>query len=148
MSNLSPQPESADGLSLELRGGLEAAAAARRALVAGDGAIAPQLREDVLLLMTELITNAVRHGAAGPEETLGVDVRWSQDWVRVEVTDPTLESRPARDHFARPAPLRRLGPVPRGSRSPNGGESGTRSPAPWSGSKSRPRPPRSENERR
>ena len=94
MSNLSPQPESADGLSLELRGGLEAAAAARRALVAGDGAIAPELREDVLLLMTELITNAVRHGAAGPEETLGVDVRWRQDWVRVEVTDPTTESRP------------------------------------------------------
>jgi anti-sigma regulatory factor (Ser/Thr protein kinase) len=63
-------------------------------LVAGDGAITSELREDVLLLMTELITNAVRHGAAGPEETLDVDVRWRQDWVRVEVTDPTPESRP------------------------------------------------------
>jgi anti-sigma regulatory factor (Ser/Thr protein kinase) len=90
----SQHPEPVDRLALQLRGGLEAAATARRALVDADGAIAPELREDVLLLMTELITNAVRHGSAGPEQTLGVDVRWSPRWVRVEVTDPSTESRP------------------------------------------------------
>ncbi len=77
-----------DPLQLVLRGGPEAAGAARAAVRDGDGVMPPSLRADVLLLLTELVSNAVRHGGAGAEETVGVAVEWRPDWVRVEVSDP------------------------------------------------------------
>ena len=49
-----------------------AAAAARRALREGNGVLPPAIRDDVLLLVTELVTNAVRHAGAGPERPVQV----------------------------------------------------------------------------
>jgi two-component sensor histidine kinase len=41
---------------------MEACSEARRAVLAGDGAVPVSARDDILLLVSELITNAVRHG--------------------------------------------------------------------------------------
>jgi serine/threonine-protein kinase RsbW len=60
---------------------------ARRALLAGDGALPSSVRDDVLLLVTELVTNAVRHANAGPNAVVRVEVQRGSDFVRVAVSD-------------------------------------------------------------
>jgi serine/threonine-protein kinase RsbW len=74
--------------AFSLNGGVEAASAARRAVLAGDGAVPAFIRDDVLLLVTELVTNAVRHGAVGPDRSLRVELKRRPRQVRVEVADP------------------------------------------------------------
>ena len=83
-----PDTGSADGFGFLLNGGHEVGGEARRALVAGDGKLPAATRADVLLLLTELVTNAVRHSGVGPEQSLRVVVwQWPRR-VRVEVVDP------------------------------------------------------------
>jgi anti-sigma regulatory factor (Ser/Thr protein kinase) len=65
-------------------------------VVAGDGALPASVREDVLLLVTELVTNAVRHAEVGPEHYLRVELRFSPRRARVEVVDPGTGFTPAR----------------------------------------------------
>ena len=60
---------------------------ARRALLAGNGALPSSVRDDVLLLVTELVTNAVRHANAGPDAVVRVELRRGSDLVRVAVSD-------------------------------------------------------------
>ena len=76
-----------DRIAFEIGGGLEAAAAARRAIVAGNGRLPAVVRADVLLLVTELVTNAVRHAGAGPEQPLQVELLHRPGWVAVAVAD-------------------------------------------------------------
>ena len=76
-----------DRIAFELHGGAEAAAAARRAIVAGNGQLPAGVRDDVLLLVTELVTNAVRHAGAGPERPLQVELLHRPGWVAVAVAD-------------------------------------------------------------
>ena len=76
------------GFAFSLAGGVEAGQAARRAVLAADGAVPPSVRGDVLLLVTELVTNAVRHAGVGPDGSLRVQVRRQQQRLRVEVADP------------------------------------------------------------
>jgi anti-sigma regulatory factor (Ser/Thr protein kinase) len=64
-----------------------AAAAARRALLAGNGMLPGPIRDDILLLVSELVTNAVRHAGAGPESPLHVQVLRGPRWVVVAVAD-------------------------------------------------------------
>jgi anti-sigma regulatory factor (Ser/Thr protein kinase) len=71
-----------------LNGGLAAGAEARRALTAGNGRLPAAARADVLLLLTKLVTNAVRHGGVPPDQTVRVEVRQWPRRVRVEVVDP------------------------------------------------------------
>jgi anti-sigma regulatory factor (Ser/Thr protein kinase) len=80
-----------------VQGGPAAAAAARRAIREGDGALSDGVREDVLLLVTELVTNAVRHGEIGPHGSVRVAVHQWPERVRVEVLDdgPGFEPLPA-----------------------------------------------------
>jgi anti-sigma regulatory factor (Ser/Thr protein kinase) len=73
--------------AFRLNGGLDAGARARRAVVERDGALPPAVRQDVLLLVTELVTNAVRHAAVGPDRPVYVEVRRWRRRVRVEVAD-------------------------------------------------------------
>jgi anti-sigma regulatory factor (Ser/Thr protein kinase) len=57
-------------------------------VVARDGELPPDVRDDVLLLVTELVTNAVCHAGVGPDDSLKVEAwRWARR-VRVEVADP------------------------------------------------------------
>jgi anti-sigma regulatory factor (Ser/Thr protein kinase) len=67
----------------------EAVPAARRAL--GElGDVDASLRNVLELLTSELVTNAVRHGASDPHESILVSARRVDDSVRVEVCDEGL----------------------------------------------------------
>jgi anti-sigma regulatory factor (Ser/Thr protein kinase) len=77
-----------DRLAFSVNGGFDAAPAAREAVRAADGAIPAPLKEDVLLLVTELVTNAVLHAGVGPDQLLRLELtRWPRR-LRVEVTHP------------------------------------------------------------
>jgi anti-sigma regulatory factor (Ser/Thr protein kinase) len=78
---------SGHGFAFLLNGGLEAGSEARRVLVASDGELPAPVRNDVLLLLTELVTNAVRHGGVSLDESLRVELRLWPRRVRVEVVD-------------------------------------------------------------
>jgi len=76
------------GFSFSVSGGVEACAEARRTLLARDGVVPSSARDDLLLLMNELVTNAVRHAGVGPDRSLRVELkRWPRR-VRVEVAHP------------------------------------------------------------
>ncbi len=81
-------PHDGTGISLKFESGPAAAAAARAALRAIEPKIEPEPMNDVRLLVSELVTNSVRH-SQGPDSsgpvTLEVDV--SDEKLRVEVTD-------------------------------------------------------------
>jgi len=64
----------------------EAAAQARRAL---SDIVLPDGRErDVRLLVSELVTNAVRHADLGEDDSILLVVETEENGVRVEVHDP------------------------------------------------------------
>jgi two-component sensor histidine kinase len=83
-----PSGDSGGGLAFSVSGGLDAAAAARRAVLAGDGAVPASARNDILLLVTELVTNAVRHAGVGPAQSIRVELRRRPRLVWVEVAHP------------------------------------------------------------
>ena len=76
---------SRDGFRLSIGGGALAAGRARRELSRLRADLDPPLLESVRLLVTELVTNSVRHASAGTVE-LGVVV--SDARVRVEIANP------------------------------------------------------------
>ena len=78
-------PPTATELSLRLNPGPEAIPAARKAMDGLDGMLDRPVWEDLRLLVTELVTNGVRHGSErGPVTVL---VRVGKKDVRVEVSD-------------------------------------------------------------
>lgn len=50
--------------------------------------VSPQSLEDLRLLVSELVTNSVRHAGLGPSQTIELKVTLSDETVRVEVNDP------------------------------------------------------------
>ena len=64
-----------------------AAAAARRGLIEGNGELPANVRDDVLLLVSELVSNAVLHAGAGPDRPLQVQLLRGPRWVIVTVSD-------------------------------------------------------------
>jgi anti-sigma regulatory factor (Ser/Thr protein kinase) len=73
---------------VELQGGLSAPRRARtiaRAVLGG--LLDDRRRNDLLILVTELVTNAVRHAGVGPGERLVVHLAGALDVIRVEVCD-------------------------------------------------------------
>ncbi|HEX2231804.1 MAG TPA: ATP-binding protein [Thermoleophilaceae bacterium] len=71
----------------ELGGGLEAAGRARRALESLTDEVDPALHEDLRLLITELVTNSVRHAGVHAGDTLVLTVSISRETLRAEVHD-------------------------------------------------------------
>jgi anti-sigma regulatory factor (Ser/Thr protein kinase) len=108
MSISSPWPSGpsapGDRFAFQLNGGIDACVAARRAVIAGDGDLPTAVREDVLLLVTELVTNAVQHGGVGSEGRLEVELRLWPALVRVEVVDPGTEFMRVRPRLSREDP--------------------------------------------
>ena len=73
-----------DGISLRLHGDPGAAAQARQALGKLRGDIDPPLMETLRLLVTELVTNSVKHAEA---DSVVLKVLVGRTAVRTEVTD-------------------------------------------------------------
>jgi anti-sigma regulatory factor (Ser/Thr protein kinase) len=74
-------------ISVEFDSGPSAAGSARNALLALDGRVDEQLLEDVRLLVSELVTNSVRHPRIPPGALVRIDVQLTPAVVRVEVAD-------------------------------------------------------------
>lgn len=75
-------------LSLWFAAAANAAGAARRALDALAEHLEQRQLHEVSLLVTELVTNSVRHAGIGPTSSVGLDVSLSPTRLRVEVSDP------------------------------------------------------------
>ena len=77
-----------------------AAAAARQALREENGTLPAAVQDDVLLLVSELVSNAVLHAGAGPDRPLQVQVLRGPRWVIVTVSDegPGFTWRPTPEH--------------------------------------------------
>lgn len=74
-------------LEFELTGGPYAVTAARLALSDLDELVDEGLAFDIRLLVSELVTNSVRHAQIGPEGSITLRVALRDDAVRVEVLD-------------------------------------------------------------
>jgi two-component sensor histidine kinase len=85
-----------DPFAFSVDGGPDAASAARAEFTERlSPHFPPRAIEDLLLVISELVTNAVRHAGAGLEETIDVRVASMREALRVEVVDSEPEARPA-----------------------------------------------------
>lgn len=75
-------------LSLELGCGPPAIAAARRALAGFEGQLESGLVDDLRLLVSELVTNSVRHGSLDANDPVELQVTVYAEMVRVCVSNP------------------------------------------------------------
>jgi signal transduction histidine kinase len=76
-----------EGLTLRISGGLDAPARARAALGALDGPLGDR-RDAVRLVLTELISNCVRHAGVGPDNSIDVALQARTEAVRITVKCP------------------------------------------------------------
>jgi anti-sigma regulatory factor (Ser/Thr protein kinase) len=76
-----------DGVELTLAATAEAPAQARRAAREALAHWDPERRDAALLVISELVTNAVRHGSEGPRDAVAVRVQRHGGATRIEVTD-------------------------------------------------------------
>jgi anti-sigma regulatory factor (Ser/Thr protein kinase) len=83
-------------MSFELAGGPYAVTAARLALSDLDSHLEPSIAFDVRLLVSELVTNSVKHAQVSEEDSIQLGVKIDGDVVRVEVCDsgPGFEPPP------------------------------------------------------
>jgi anti-sigma regulatory factor (Ser/Thr protein kinase) len=82
------------GFEVALCGGVEAPGLARQAIAANDPTLPPSVRDDVSLLVTELVTNALRHGGAATDQPVQVEFRRQAGRIRVEVVSPGTAFEP------------------------------------------------------
>jgi anti-sigma regulatory factor (Ser/Thr protein kinase) len=75
-------------IEVEFEAGPTAAASARNALLALDGRVGEDLLADVRLLVSELVTNSVRHSGIHDHDRVHMRVQVSEDTLRVEIADP------------------------------------------------------------
>ena len=66
----------------------EAALAARHSLDQLEGALPAEKLEDVRLIVSELVTNSVRHAGLSPDEEISLTVMISHESMRGRVCDP------------------------------------------------------------
>jgi anti-sigma regulatory factor (Ser/Thr protein kinase) len=75
-------------VSFTVPGGKRAAGVARRSVLSSKVGVPGVMRQRLALLLSELVTNAIQHGGAGPHETIQVRLSSTPKLVRVEVHDP------------------------------------------------------------
>ncbi len=87
-------------LELKLRATPDAPRDARHAL----DRLAPEVPQDVLenvrLLVSELVTNCIRHAGVEPDATIELKVAPRESVIRVEVSDPGEGFEPAPVHLS------------------------------------------------
>ena len=81
-------------IELKLQPTREAPAAARRALDKLEHSVTPAILDDVRLLVSELVTNSIRHADLAPGQWISVTVSLERGTIRVEVVDPGPGFRP------------------------------------------------------
>lgn len=74
-------------MSFELAGGPYAVTASRLALAGLEDRLDPNVLFDIRLLVSELVTNCVKHARIGPEESIMLNLDIRDDDVRVSVVD-------------------------------------------------------------
>ncbi len=84
---LGRRPLTTEGLSLRLPATLAAPSKARRAVVAALPDVAPGVSAEAELLVTELVTNAVRHGGLDADDVIDLRVVRRGSAIRVEVAE-------------------------------------------------------------
>ena len=84
-------------LEIALPPGVEAGHVARHAIAASDPALPLSVQDDVSLLVTELVSNAVRHGGDGSDRLVQVEVRREDERIRVHVIDAGSDFDPSPD---------------------------------------------------
>jgi anti-sigma regulatory factor (Ser/Thr protein kinase) len=75
-------------IDLRLNPNSEAVLAARHSLDRFEGLLLPEKLEDVRLVVSELVTNSVRHAGLSPDEQISLAVAISGGSVRGRVCDP------------------------------------------------------------
>jgi anti-sigma regulatory factor (Ser/Thr protein kinase) len=75
-------------MSFELAGGPYAVTAARLALSDLDSHLDASVAFDVRLLVSELVTNSVKHARVGEDDSIILEVKVDDERVRIEVRDP------------------------------------------------------------
>lgn len=75
-------------VSMRVEAGPAAAAAARGVLIALGERVDRDLLGDVRLLVSELVTNSVRHSNSREGGVVGLDIAVARETLRVEVSDP------------------------------------------------------------
>ena len=75
-------------VSFSVPGGKTAAGMARRSVLSAKAGLPGEIRHRLALLLSELVTNAIQHGGAGPHEMIVVRLASTRSRVRVEVHDP------------------------------------------------------------
>jgi anti-sigma regulatory factor (Ser/Thr protein kinase) len=86
-------------VSFSVPGGNRAAGVARRSVLSGKVGLPGVIRHRLALLLSELVTNAIQHGGAGPHETIQVRLASTSKRVRVEVHDPGARGLGARNRI-------------------------------------------------
>ena len=66
----------------------ESVPAAHHSIFPIASSLEPSVVDDVRLLISELVTNSIRHGALAPDDWIELEVEVGPTTVRVEVVDP------------------------------------------------------------
>jgi integral membrane sensor domain MASE1/anti-sigma regulatory factor (Ser/Thr protein kinase) len=82
------QPKPADSVEIDLEPSPDCPAEAREALSPLQDALADRVYSDLRLLVSELVTNSVRHARLVPEDQIRLQVGVADRVLRVEVKDP------------------------------------------------------------
>jgi serine/threonine-protein kinase RsbW len=84
-----------DELTLRLRGGPDAARRARQAVLSHFGhELGTREQDDVELLISELVSNSVRHAGVGSDQRLAIAIRRVADRLHLAVIDHGSASTP------------------------------------------------------
>jgi anti-sigma regulatory factor (Ser/Thr protein kinase) len=87
VTSIAGASDAPQSLVFELPASPAAVSAARRAVLAANGGVPSTVRADVLLLLTELVSNAVRHAKAGAGRTVHVELQQGARMIGVAVFD-------------------------------------------------------------
>ncbi len=80
-------PRDVEALKLTLPASAEAPQLARRSLDTFEKSVDGDRLYELRLLVTELVTNSVRHAGLGPSDSIGFEVAVTSDRTRIEVSD-------------------------------------------------------------
>ena len=86
--NLTDAARTLAQVDLELAPDPEAVLVARQSLNRLEGLLPPERLEDVQLVVSELVTNSVRHAGLSPDDRISLSIELSTGSVRGRVCDP------------------------------------------------------------